>query len=266
MARPMPVLPLVASTTVWPGLQRAVALGGLDDVERQPVLDRGGRVEELALDVEVDVRRRQPVDPHHRRVADGVDDALVEPAAPLGAAQHAAVAAVERHDTLPVLARPAGPVPHPVTAGTPRGKPRQAVPRNPCIGRMAGLSRRRYPRAARRPMFGLSGDARTKPKDEHDDCSCQVPELPRDVRRAPPASRQRSRTPAARAPSTCAGSGSTRRPSPASASAESYELRPNGSVLSRPARSCVNLRSRPPHRMAAFQPLSIRVPYRPSRC
>jgi hypothetical protein len=26
---------------------------------------------------------------------------------------------------------------------------------------MAGLSRRRYPRLARRPMFGLSGDART---------------------------------------------------------------------------------------------------------
>ena len=43
-------------------------------------------------------------------------------------------------------------------------------------------------------------------------------------------------------------------------------LRPNGSVLSRPARSCVNLRSRPPDRMAAFHTLSIRVPYRPSRC
>ena len=43
MASPMPVLPLVASTTVWPGLQRAAALGLLDDVERQPVLDRGGR-------------------------------------------------------------------------------------------------------------------------------------------------------------------------------------------------------------------------------
>ena len=33
-----------------------------------------------------------------------------------------------------------------------------------------------------------------------------------------------------------------------------------------PARSCVNLRSRPLHRMAGFHTLSIRVPYRPSRC
>ena len=65
-------------------LQRPVALGGLDDAERKAVLDRAGRVEELALDVEGRVLRGEPVDLHDRGVADRVDDAVVEPAASLG--------------------------------------------------------------------------------------------------------------------------------------------------------------------------------------
>ena len=47
------MLPLVASITVWPGSQRAAALGVLDDAERQPVLDRAHRVERLDLDVQL---------------------------------------------------------------------------------------------------------------------------------------------------------------------------------------------------------------------
>ena len=53
------MLPLVASTTVWPGFSAPAALGRLDDVEREPVLDRGRRVEELGLDVD----RRVPSAP-----------------------------------------------------------------------------------------------------------------------------------------------------------------------------------------------------------
>ncbi len=51
MARPMPVLPEVASTTVWPGFEFAGLLGRLDDAERQTVLHRAERVEGLDLDV-----------------------------------------------------------------------------------------------------------------------------------------------------------------------------------------------------------------------
>ena len=47
-------------------LQRAVALGLLDDVERQPVLDRGGRIEELGLHVDRHALGREVVDPDRR--------------------------------------------------------------------------------------------------------------------------------------------------------------------------------------------------------
>ena len=59
------------------GLQLARFLRRLDDAERQAVLDRAERVEGLDLDVEVDALGRQLVDPHDRRVADGLQDALV---------------------------------------------------------------------------------------------------------------------------------------------------------------------------------------------
>src|SRR5207248_11220384 len=57
--------------------QLAALFRRLDNPERQPVLDRAQRVERLDLDVEIDVRRRQIVDSHHRRVADGLENARV---------------------------------------------------------------------------------------------------------------------------------------------------------------------------------------------
>ena len=71
------MLPLVASMTVWPGLSAPRALGVLDDGARHAVLDRAHRVEGLELDVDVDARRRELVEAHHRRVADGVEDVVV---------------------------------------------------------------------------------------------------------------------------------------------------------------------------------------------
>ena len=58
--------------TVCPGLQRAAALGGLDDAERQTILDRAQRIERLDLGVEIDIRRRELVEPHDRGAADGL--------------------------------------------------------------------------------------------------------------------------------------------------------------------------------------------------
>jgi hypothetical protein len=72
----MPVLPLVASITVWPGFS-SPASRRLDDAERQAVLDRAQRIEGLDLDEQIGTRRRQPVDPHHWRVADRLKDVLV---------------------------------------------------------------------------------------------------------------------------------------------------------------------------------------------
>ena len=77
MARPMPVLPLVASITVWPGFSAPRLFGRLDDAERQAVLHRAQRIEGLDLDEEVHVGRREPVDAHDRRVADSLQDAGV---------------------------------------------------------------------------------------------------------------------------------------------------------------------------------------------
>ena len=51
----MPVLPLLASTTVCPGLECAGLLRCLNDAEGQAVLDGAERVEGLDLDVELDV-------------------------------------------------------------------------------------------------------------------------------------------------------------------------------------------------------------------
>src|SRR6266581_2235787 len=65
MASPMPVLPLVASITVCPGWSAP---------ERETILDRAERVEGFDLDVEIDVRRREPGDLHDRRVADRAEN------------------------------------------------------------------------------------------------------------------------------------------------------------------------------------------------
>ena len=83
------------------GLELTLALGLLDDVEGEPVLDRGRRIEELALHEHPHVRRREPVDLHDRRVADRVEDAPEELAAPRRPAQYAPVSAFDRHRNLP---------------------------------------------------------------------------------------------------------------------------------------------------------------------
>ena len=59
------------------GAERAVALGRLDDGERQPVLDRAHRVEGLELGVERRVGRCQRVQADDGRVADGGEDVRV---------------------------------------------------------------------------------------------------------------------------------------------------------------------------------------------
>ena len=79
----MPVLPDVASTTVWPGFKRAASLGVVDDREREPVLDRRQRIERLDLHVDRDVLRRNPVQLDDGRVADRVEDAFVDHGAAL---------------------------------------------------------------------------------------------------------------------------------------------------------------------------------------
>ena len=69
-----------------PRLEFAAALGLLDDADREAVLDRPGRIEELGLHVQPHVLRRDAVEADARRVADGVDDAVVEASAAVGRA------------------------------------------------------------------------------------------------------------------------------------------------------------------------------------
>jgi hypothetical protein len=70
----MPVLPLVASMTVWPGL--SCPLGLFDHAERQTIFDRAERIECLDLGIEIDAVRREPVDLDDRSIADGFQDVL----------------------------------------------------------------------------------------------------------------------------------------------------------------------------------------------
>src|SRR5262249_28517365 len=65
-------------------LQCPVALGGLDDVERQPVLDRGGRIEGLGLYVDANAFRRDVVDADAGRVSNSVQHAIEETAPSVG--------------------------------------------------------------------------------------------------------------------------------------------------------------------------------------
>ena len=74
----MPVLPEVASTTVWPGLSVPRLLRVLDDGDGETILHRGERIEELALHVHRDVLRREPLDAHDGRAADGAENAVVD--------------------------------------------------------------------------------------------------------------------------------------------------------------------------------------------
>ena len=62
------------------GRQRSAALCLLDDVERQAVLDRSGRIEELGLDVDGRMPDPQIVDPDGRRVAHRFENAVEQAA------------------------------------------------------------------------------------------------------------------------------------------------------------------------------------------
>ncbi len=64
--------------TVCPGFRAPRALGVLDDRDREAVLDRGERIEGLALDVDRRARGREAVDPDDRCVADRAEDAFVD--------------------------------------------------------------------------------------------------------------------------------------------------------------------------------------------
>src|SRR5205823_9239222 len=54
--------------------ERARSLRVLDDAERETILHRAERIERFDLDIEIDVRRRDVVDLHNRRLADGLED------------------------------------------------------------------------------------------------------------------------------------------------------------------------------------------------
>ena len=78
----MPVLPEVGSRIVWPGRDRALLLGVLDQRARDAVLDRAGRVVGLELGPDAHARLgRQPLELDERRVADRLDDVAVAAAA-----------------------------------------------------------------------------------------------------------------------------------------------------------------------------------------
>jgi len=61
--------------------QASVPFGGLDDAEREPVLDGPERIERFDFHEQIDAFRRQFVDAHHGRVADCRKNAGVDRAA-----------------------------------------------------------------------------------------------------------------------------------------------------------------------------------------
>ena len=69
-----------------PGLQVTATLGLFDDADRQAVLDRGRRVEELGLHIDPHMLWRDAIEANAGRVADGVDDGVIEASAAVGAA------------------------------------------------------------------------------------------------------------------------------------------------------------------------------------
>ena len=68
------MLPDVGSTIVPPGSQQAVALGGVDHGDRDPVLHAAARVDELDLGEEVALEvAPDPAEPHQWGVAHQVE-------------------------------------------------------------------------------------------------------------------------------------------------------------------------------------------------
>src|SRR4029078_6911645 len=62
--------------------EQTLLLGVVNDRPGQPVLHRGHRVEGLELDVQANPGRREVIDAHDWRVADGGDDGFVDHGAP----------------------------------------------------------------------------------------------------------------------------------------------------------------------------------------
>jgi len=71
-----------------PGFQSARSFRRLDDVQRQPVLDRSAGIEGFGLHIHCHVIWRQTVDPDRRRVADRFQNRIVKPSAPIGLPCH----------------------------------------------------------------------------------------------------------------------------------------------------------------------------------
>ena len=61
-----------------PGFQRALLLRVVDDRKSQSVLYRRHRVERLYFDVHLDMTRPHAVETHDRRVADGLENVVVD--------------------------------------------------------------------------------------------------------------------------------------------------------------------------------------------
>src|SRR5262245_38762368 len=78
MARAMPVFARRRFHDRLPRQQCAGFLRVLDDRDGQAILDRAEWIEELALHVHRDVQRRQTLDAHDRRPADGAENAVVD--------------------------------------------------------------------------------------------------------------------------------------------------------------------------------------------
>ena len=74
IARPIPVLPDVASITVCPGFEFSRFLRGLDNAERETVLDRTKGIERFVFYEEIDAFRRQFVDADYRCMADRLEN------------------------------------------------------------------------------------------------------------------------------------------------------------------------------------------------
>src|SRR4051812_39542019 len=84
MARPMPVLPLVASMTVWPGLSSPDASAALmtPRASRSFTEPSGLKVSTFTHRFtlgQVHTRRTETINPHHGRVAHSAQNAVVAP-------------------------------------------------------------------------------------------------------------------------------------------------------------------------------------------
>ena len=73
MASPVPVLPLVSSTTVWPGCSRPSTRGVLDHPQGDAVLLRPARVEVVELGQDPARARMEPTQLDQRRGADRIE-------------------------------------------------------------------------------------------------------------------------------------------------------------------------------------------------